>query len=119
MLIKQGQIPPGLLDTKSLAKYNNIMGHTTAGVEQPSITSIMVDKQEIPVPTGGPGSDEEEEEDEFKASSALSQKVGDTSVLSSAAGQPLQSQAAKVIQEGYEEQMVKYEAQIRNHISVE
>jgi hypothetical protein len=114
MLIKQGQIPPGLLDTKSLAKYNNIMGHTTAGVEQPSITSIMVDKQEIPVPT-----DEEEEEDEFKASSALSQKVVDTSLLSSAAGQPLQSQAAKVIQEGYEEQMVKYEAQIRNHISVE
>ncbi len=69
MLIKGGQLPPGLEGPDSAKKqYNNIMG---LGTEASNPDEIRVTEEAT--------------------------ETGD----------------------GYEEQMVKYEAQIRNHISVE
>jgi|LauGreDrversion4_2_1035121.scaffolds.fasta_scaffold153119_2 hypothetical protein len=69
MLIKGGQLPPGLEGPESTKKqYNNIMG---LGTEASHPDEIRVTEEAT--------------------------ETGD----------------------GYEEQMVKYEAQIRNHISVE
>ena len=80
MLIKNGQLPPGLTPTR----YNNILGHVTSNESTQN--------------KNGP-----DEKSEVKISESV---------------QSHRSNTAACAPDGYEEQMQKYEAQIRNHISV-